>query len=97
MLQALRDNLIIKPIYREKESAIFIPEIAKKYKQYDAQVLGEVISVGPKFNLTFEREPLKPKDQIIFQRHEGIKFVYEGQTYLKLNQKRVLAKYERGN
>lgn len=84
-LTALRDNIIVKLILTEKEGKIIIPKTATKFKQYDAPVYGEVISVGPKHKLGAQ-----VGDKLIFQRHEGLKFKYQGETYLKLKQRWVL-------
>ena len=90
LLQALGDNVIVKPVYDEKVKGIIIPEIALKFKKYDGQVYGEVHSVGPKVTLRFAREPIKPGDKLIWVRHEGKRVEYEGQEYFKVASKWIL-------
>jgi co-chaperonin GroES (HSP10) len=46
--------------------------------------------------LKFKGDNLKPGDIIIFTRHEGKRFKFEGETYLKLKQKWVLGKLDKG-
>ena len=85
MLQALRDEVIIKPLFEENKGLIEIPAGALKYKQYDGQVFGEIVSIGQKYPYK-----LQIGDKITFQRFEGVKFIYEGVIYLKLKSKWVL-------
>ncbi len=85
ILQALRDDVIVKPLYETKKSAIIIPQSAVKYKKYDGQVRAEVISVGK----NYPYDELKQGDRIVFQKEEGVKFVYQGETYLKLKSRWV--------
>jgi co-chaperonin GroES (HSP10) len=82
MLQALGNNIIVKLVLEEHKGLIEIPKTALKYKQYDGEVFGEVVSVGPKY-----KYDLNPGDKIIFVRHEGNKFIYEGITYLRLKER----------
>jgi len=89
MLQALRDEVLIKLIFEEHKGLIEIPKSAMKWKQYDAEVTGEVVSIGSKY--PYE---LKLGDRIIFERHEGSRITYEGVKYLKLKEKWVHAKIE---
>lgn len=87
MIQALRDEIIIKPVFEERKGLIVIPQSAKKFKQYDGQVFGEVLSVGPKHKLETQAG-----DRIIFQRHEGKRFIYQGQVYFAVRQRWVLGR-----
>jgi co-chaperonin GroES (HSP10) len=79
MLQALRNEVIVKPIYVKQQGLIVIPQGALKFKQYDAEVYGLVESVGPRY--PYE---LKAGDLIIFERHEGTRIKYQGENYLRL-------------
>lgn len=79
MIIALRDDVIVRRIFEPHRGLIVIPKSATKFKQYDGEVYGEVVSVGPKF-----KYDVKPGDKINFQRHEGNKFIYNGETYLRL-------------
>ncbi len=81
MLQALRDNIIVKPLYEEKRSSIIIPKMAKEWKQYNGNVYGLVISVGKDYKL---KDEIKPGTIIAFEKNEGIKFTYAGETYFKM-------------
>ena len=89
MLQALRDEIIVKPVYEERKSIISIPQSALKFRQYDGQVYGEVISAGPKHKLG-----VIPGDKINWQRHEGKKITYQGQIYFVVKQRWVMAKVD---
>jgi len=89
MLQALRDEIIVKPVFVERKGVLVIPKSALKYKQYDGEVYGEVISIGPKYPYN-----LKPGDKVIWQRHEGKKIIFEGETYLILKARWVQARKE---
>ena len=81
-MQAIGKNTIVRPIYDEKsKGGIIIPEGAKKYKQYDTEVRGEVISVGPESEF---KSLLKPGDKVIWVRHEGKRFYYEGEMFLSI-------------
>ena len=91
-MQALRDDVIVRPIYTEHKGLIEIPKTALEYKQYAGGVFGEVVSVGQKFSQTFGGEKLENGENIIFTRHEGKRFTHEGIKYLKLSAKWVLAK-----
>lgn len=90
-LQALRSDVIVKLVTEEKNGLIVIPKSALKYRQYEGAVFGEVVSVGRKSTLTFEREHLKQGDKIIFQRHEGKPIWIENEKYLVLKECWVLA------
>ena len=89
---ALKDNIVVKPVYVEHSGKIEIPKSALQFKKYDANVYGYVVSVGKDFGLRFKGDNLKQGDIVIFQRHEGKRFIYERETYLKLKPKWVLAK-----
>jgi len=75
ILQALRDEVIVRLVTQEHQGLIKIPENAVKFKNYDGEVFGKVLSVGPKHRLG-----VKVGDNLIFQRHEGKKLVYQGET-----------------
>lgn len=89
MIQALKDNLIIKPLYEEKKNSILIPQTAINYKRNKGNVLGLVISIGKDYK---HKDLLNPGDRISYQRGEGIKFIYQGETYLKLKARWVMGK-----
>ena len=89
MLQALRAEIIVRPIYQEKQGRIIIPEHSPHFKQYHGSVSGLVISVGPKSEF---RDEVKPGDRIVWVRHEGKKIVYEGQEYRAVRDRWVRAR-----
>jgi co-chaperonin GroES (HSP10) len=91
MLQALRNEIIVKPILEEHKGLIEIPKSATEYKQYHGEVVGEVISIGHKYPY---KEDLKVGNKVIFQRHEGKRMLYEGERYLALKEKWVHGKIE---
>jgi co-chaperonin GroES (HSP10) len=89
MLQAIHDTIIVKPIYEESKSIIIIPKTAEQWKQYHGAIYGEVVSIGPRY--PYARD-IKPGDKAIFQRHEGKRFIFQGEKYLKLKEKWVHGK-----
>ena len=84
MLQALRDNVIVKPIYEEQKGSIIIPKSAEVFKQYHGFVMGEVVSIGKKYPY-----PLKAGDRVLWRRHEGKKVYEDGQLYFVLKERWV--------
>ena len=103
MIQALRNEIIVKPFFLDIDTvgSIIIPKSAQKYKQYDTPVRGEVVSIGPRYRY---RDQIKIGDTVIWENYrnsgggyEGVKFVYEGVTYLKLKEKWVHAVIPRQN
>ena len=89
MLQAMRDMVIVKPVYEEHRGNIVIPKSAKQFKQYHGSVIGIVVSVGPKY--LYE---LKAGDRVIWRRHEGKKVYENRELYFALKEKWVEAKLE---
>jgi co-chaperonin GroES (HSP10) len=84
MLKAPYDMVIVKIIYREVSSIIYIPDnIEKQRKAFH----GEVVSIGP----DYPNKDLKMGDHIIFPRHEGFPINYEDQDYVSLRKRWVLA------
>ena len=87
MLQALRDEIIVRPIFEKHKGLVIIPQSAKKYKQYDGQVFGEVLSVGLRHKLG-----VQAGDRICWMRHEGKKIVYQGNVYFAVRERWVMGK-----
>ena len=87
MLKALRDEVIVRLVYQKREGLIAIPQSAIKFKQYDGQVYGQVLSVGPKHKLG-----VKAGDIINWQRHEGKKIIFGGQTYFAVRERWVMGR-----
>lgn len=94
MIKAIRDKVIVKPRYVKEQGGIIIPENCQVFKQYHGLVLGEVVSVGPEYRQTYEGKALRAGDLILFRRHEGKLFVYEGVKYLTLKEKWIEAKVD---
>lgn len=91
MLEAMRDEVIVRPIYEEKRGTIIIPESAKQFKQYHGSIYGIVMSVGPDWKKKVPEE-LKPGDKVVWVRHEGKKCYEDGQLYFVLSRRWVIAK-----
>jgi co-chaperonin GroES (HSP10) len=116
-MQAIQDNIIVKPIYQDKIGNIIIPGGSKfgknsgksTFQLYEGFIYGEVISIGPTypsqkiyeklFSELGEQEAnkrikrgnvLKVGDNVIWTRHEGIKFTYDNEEYIKLKPQYVL-------
>ena len=83
MLQALRDDVIVKLVCEDYVGNIIIPKDSHVHRWYSGRVYGLVISVGSKY-----KYDLKPGDKIDYQRNEGIRFFYEGDTYYQLRGKK---------
>ena len=93
MLQAMRDEVIVRPFYETKtKSGLIIPAKALEYKQYHGGVFGEVISIGPKFPKMFE--DLKVGDKLLWRRHEGKKIMFEGEKFFAVRSRWVLGKVD---
>lgn len=90
MLQALRDTIIILPIYEERKGNIIIPLSNIKYKKYDGVVYGKVISIGPKFEKRFGSNALNVGDLLIWQRNEGKRIEFNRRTYYVVKSKWVM-------
>lgn len=99
MLQALRDDVIVQPIFQDKVGLIEIPEASKfgknsshgEFRLYHGFVHGRVISVGPRYKETFNGRPLQAGDKVIWTRHEGKRMFEDGKEYLLLKSKYVHA------
>jgi len=91
MLQAMRDEVIVRPIYETKtKSGLIIPEGARQYRQYHGSIYGDVISIGPDFPKMFK--DLKPGDQLIWRRHEGKRIIFEGELFFAVRSRWVMGK-----
>jgi co-chaperonin GroES (HSP10) len=88
-LQAIHDTVIVKPLYEETNGNIVIPPSARAYKQLHGQIIGQVISVGPRYKYN-----LQPGQMISFQRNEGQRFIVDGETYLKLRSRWIMGVVE---
>src|SRR6266496_705692 len=91
-LQPLEDRVVVKPSEEEETTAsgLVIPDTAKERPQE-----GEVIAVGPgRFNEAgTERIPMDVKagDKVIYSKYGGTEVKIEGDDYLILSARDVLA------
>lgn len=87
----LGDRVVIQPIGREEmtKSGLVLPDTAKEKPQE-----GKVIAVGNgKLLDNGERVPLEVKegDRIIFSKYSGTEFKNDGEEYLILSERDILA------
>jgi chaperonin GroES len=89
-LQPLGDRVIVKPSEGEEKtkSGIVLPETAKEKPQE-----GEVIAVGSGRYEEGKRVPLEVKqgDKIIYSKYGGTEVKVEGEEYLILSERDILA------
>ena len=91
-LQPLEDRVVVRPSEEEEMTAsgLVIPDTAKERPQE-----GEVIAVGPgRFNEDGdERVPMDVKvgDKVIYSKYGGTEIKVEGEEYLILSARDVLA------
>ena len=95
-IKPLEDRIVVRPVDAEQVTAsgLVIPDTAKEKPQE-----AEVIAVGPgRFNEDGDaRVPLDVKvgDRVIFSKYGGTELKYDGQEYLVLSARDVLAIIER--
>ncbi len=89
-LEPLEDRIVVKPGEEEETtvSGIVIPDTAKEKPQE-----GEVIAVGPGRFEDGQRAPLDVKvgDKVIYSKYGGTEVKVEGDEYLILSARDVLA------
>jgi chaperonin GroES len=89
-LEPLEDRIVVKPGEAEETtvSGIVIPDTAKEKPQE-----GEVIAVGPGRFEDGNRVPLDVKagDKVIYSKYGGTEITVEGEDYLILSARDVLA------
>jgi chaperonin GroES len=89
-LEPLEDRIVVKPGEAEETtvSGIVIPDTAKEKPQE-----GEVVAVGPGRFEDGTRVPLDVKvgDKVIYSKYGGTEIVVEGDDYLILSARDVLA------
>ncbi len=91
-LQPLEDRIVVRPSEEEETTAsgLVIPDTAKERPQE-----GEVIAIGPgRFNEAgSERVPMDVKagDKVIYSKYGGTEVKIEGDDYLILSARDVLA------
>jgi chaperonin GroES len=95
-IKPLEDRIVVKTLEAEQTTAsgLVIPDTAKEKPQE-----GEVISVGPgRFNESGgERIPLdiSTGDIVVFSKYGGTEIKYDGEEYLVLSARDVLAVVEK--
>lgn len=101
MFKSVKDFVIIKPIYQSTIGNLIIPEASRfgknsghgEFQLYHGFIYGIVEAVGRDYKAqTFNGEPLLAGDKVIWERHEGKRFYYQDQEYLRLRGNSVLAK-----
>ena len=92
-LQPLGDRVVVKPLSEEDmktPSGIFIPDTAKEKPQE-----GEVVAVGPG-EPNDKGEKIKPDvetgDKVVYSKYGGTEIKVDGQEYLILSSRDILAK-----
>ena len=92
-LQPLEDRIVVKPSEGEEMTAsgLVIPDTAKEKPQE-----GEVLAVGPGRFEDGNRVPLDVKvgDKVLYSKYGGTEVKYNGEEYLVLSARDVLAVIE---
>lgn len=92
-VQPLGDRLVVKvlEVIEEKtKSGLYVPDTAKEKPQE-----AEVLAVGPgALNDKGERVPVDVKvgDKVIFSKYAGTEVKFDGEEYLILSERDILAK-----
>ena len=91
-LKPLEDRIIVKPGDAEETTAsgLVIPDTAKEKPQQ-----GEVVAVGPgRLDDDGKRVPLDVEvgDRILYAKYTGTEIKLDGEDYIVLNDKDILAK-----
>ena len=90
-LRPLGDRVVIKPTPREEmtKSGIVLPDTAKEKPQE-----GSIIAAGPgRLNDDGKREPMDVQvgDKVLYAKYAGTEFKIDGEEYLIVSQKDILA------
>ena len=89
-IKPLEDRILVKTVEAEQTTAsgLVIPDTAKEKPQE-----GEVLAVGPGRFEDGQRLPLDIKvgDKVIYSKYGGTEVKYDGQEYLLLSARDVLA------
>lgn len=91
ILKPLADRVVVQKLEPEEKTAggIVLPDTAKEKPQE-----GKVISVGPgAFDDKGQRKPMEVKDgdHVLFARYSGTEVKIEGEEYLILSERDILA------
>jgi chaperonin GroES len=90
-LKPLGDRVVVKPLEEEEamQSGLYIPDTAK-----EKPIKGEVISVGPGKvldNGSRVAMDLNPGQKVIFAKYGGTEIKLDGNKYMILSERDVLA------
>ena len=90
-LRPLGDRVLVKPLPRDEmtKSGIVLPDTVKEKPQE-----GEVLAAGPGKMLddgTREAMDVKVGDKVLYAKYAGTEFKVEGDEYLIVSQKDILA------
>jgi chaperonin GroES len=93
-LRPLGDRVVIQPTPREEmtKSGIVLPDTAKEKPQE-----GTIVAAGPgRLTAAGEREPMDVKvgDKVLYAKYAGTEFKVDGDEYLIVSQKDILAVVE---
>lgn len=93
-LRPLGDRVVIHPTPREEmtKTGIVLPDTAKEKPQE-----GTIVAAGPgRLNDDGEREPMDVKegDKVLYAKYAGTEFKIDGEEYLIVSQKDILAVVE---
>ncbi|MDD2585656.1 MAG: co-chaperone GroES [Syntrophomonadaceae bacterium] len=92
-IQPLADRLVVKVVEEAEaktKSGLYVPDTAKEKPQ-----VGEVLAVGPgAFNDKGERiaMDIAAGDKIIYSKYAGTEFKLDGEEYMLMSQRDILAK-----
>jgi chaperonin GroES len=93
-IKPLEDRIVVKPLDAEQTTAsgLVIPDTAKEKPQE-----GEVLAVGPGRFEDGNRVPVDVKvgDKVVYSKYGGTEVKYEGEEYLILSARDVLAVIEK--
>lgn len=93
-IQPLADRIVIKVVEATEEktkSGLYVPDTAK-----EKPMEGEVLAVGPgALNDKGERVPmdLAVGDKVIYSKYGGMEVKVDGEAYLILSERDILAKF----
>lgn len=94
-IQPLSDRLVIKVVEATEEktkSGLYVPDTAK-----EKPMEGEVLAVGPgALNEKGERIPMDVAvgDKVIYSKYGGMEVKIDGEAYLILSERDILAKFK---
>ncbi|NLB52531.1 MAG: co-chaperone GroES [Syntrophomonadaceae bacterium] len=94
-IQPLADRLVIKVVEATEEktkSGLYVPDTAK-----EKPMEGEVLAVGPgALNDKGERVPMDVAvgDKVIYSKYGGMEVKIDGEAYLILSERDILAKFK---